>query len=138
MAAVVATLYWFVESLIHKHLFEELPFELISSDIKELQMRVAMVTTFVCFGLYADRTTELFRAKEEEERDEMVRLGQEAAGRVRDETQALGEQYRGIQEGVLAAGRKRDAAEEERDAAYGEADAAEEERDAAVKARDAA
>jgi hypothetical protein len=68
MAAVVATLYWFVESLIHKHLFEELPFELISSDIKELQMRVAMVTTFVCFGLYADRTTKLFRAKEEEER----------------------------------------------------------------------
>ena len=64
----MAALYWFVESLIHKHIFEELPFELIPSDINELQMRVVIGTTFVCFGLYADKKTKVLRAKEEEER----------------------------------------------------------------------
>ena len=68
IAAVMAALYWFVESIIHKHVFKELPFELIPSDINELQMRVVIVTTFLCFGLYVDKKRKVLRAKEEEER----------------------------------------------------------------------
>lgn len=68
MATLVSASYWFIESLIHQQIFKELPFELIPSDINELQMRVVIVTLILCFGLYADKQIKVLRAKDEEER----------------------------------------------------------------------
>ena len=68
IAIMVATLYWGVESVVHRFVFAEETFELVPSNINELWMRVMIVVLMICFGIFGDAWSRRLVAKEDEKR----------------------------------------------------------------------
>jgi hypothetical protein len=58
---VLATVYWFGDSLIHYVVYEEQRFEFIPSGFNELWMRCVIVMLLIAFGVYAQASTNRMR-----------------------------------------------------------------------------
>ena len=66
LGIALATLYWFVESVIHRFVYAEEFFEVVPSDVNEFWMRMLIIVLIVSFGLFADNRARTIRASEQE------------------------------------------------------------------------
>lgn len=66
LGIALATLYWFVESIIHRFIYAEEFFEIVPSDVNELLMRVLIIVLIVGFGVFADNRARKVRETEQE------------------------------------------------------------------------
>lgn len=66
LGIALATLYWFVESIIHRFVYAEEFFEIVPSDVNELLMRVLIIVLIVGFGVFADNRARKVRETEQE------------------------------------------------------------------------
>ncbi len=67
-AIVIASMYWLLDSVIHKYIYSEMTFELIPADMNELWMRIIIVLLLILIGLGADKHIKMIMEKENEKR----------------------------------------------------------------------
>ena len=68
LAAGLALLYWFAESVIHRFVYHEAFFEIVPSDRNEFWMRLLIIVLIIAFGVFADNRARKIRKSEQEKR----------------------------------------------------------------------
>lgn len=65
-AVLIATIFWFFDSLVHYFLYGESQFEFIPDDFNELWMRLIIVILLLILGIYADLSARRLIIKEKQ------------------------------------------------------------------------
>ena len=72
LGIALATLYWFVESVIHRFVYAEEFFEVVPSDVNELLMRLLIIVLIISFGVFADNRARKVKESEKEKHEVFI------------------------------------------------------------------